>query len=270
VFCDKTVTGVRARLHSPGRVLAELTEVARDRRVGYAVLFDDDFAADRDRVSAICEGISTAALDLSWKSEARADELDGHLLEQMARAGCRLVAMGVESCHARSLDALGKGLEPGQIRAAFEAARRAGVDTLAYVLVGIPGETVADVLATADFCRDVGARWVQFSTLSPYPGTALHTDARRRGWLADRGPRNPVDAERHRPTLLAPPWTEHSLREALWRAHARFYLRPGFAFSLARGAVAGAPLRPLWEAGSAVSRWLAAEGLRLMVRRPAA
>jgi len=270
VFCDKAVSGARSRLHGAERVIDELTEVARDRRVGYAVLFDDDFAADRDRVATICEGVATAGLDLAWKCEARADAVDEALLRQMGAAGCRLVAMGVESAHGRSLERLGKELDPARTRAAFEAARRAGIDTLAYVLVGIPGETVGDVLATADFCREIGARWVQFSTLSPYPGTALHAQATRRGWLAAEGPRNPVDAERRRATLLAPPWTDRRLREALWRAHARFYLRPGFAWSLARGAAGGAPLGPVLRAGGAVSRWLAAEGLRLVVRRPAA
>ncbi len=267
VFCDKSVSGARPRHHGADRVVEELTEIAGDPRVGYAILFDDDFAADRARVEAICEGIGRAGLALHWKCEARADAVDAPLLRRMVAAGCRLLAMGVESRHARSLDLLGKGLRPAQLREAFAAAREVGLDTLAYALVGIPGETVDDVLATADFCREIGARWAQFSTLSPYAGTKLHAMALRNEWLVHSPVRNPVDAEESRPTLLAPPWTEGSLREALWRAHARFYLRPGFALTLARDAVGGAPLGPLWRAGSAVTRWMATEGGRVLISR---
>ena len=267
VFCDKTISGSRPRFHGAERVVDELRELADDPRVGYAVLFDDDFVADRERVEAICEGILGAGIQLPWKCEARVDAVDASLLATMYRAGCRLVAMGVESRHARSLERLRKGVSPGQIREAFAAARRVGVDTLAYVLVGIPGESAEDALATADFCCDIGARWVQFATLSPFPGTAIHREAVANGWLVHSEVRNPADAERRRPTLVAPPWTEETLRKVLWRAHARFYLRPGFAAELARGGMSGVNVGPLWHAGRGVAGWMAREGWRIAVSR---
>ena len=266
VFCDKTVTGARPRLHSAPRVVDELTAVAADPRVGYAVLFDDDFLADRGRVETICQGILDARLDLHWKCEARADAVDEPTLRLMRRAGCRMLAMGVESSRDDSLNWLGKGVSVRRIRTAFEAARRAGIDTVAYVLVGIPGETPEDVLSTAAMCRELGARWIQFSTLSPYPGTPLYAQAIRNGWLADSRVRNPADAERLRPTLLAPPWTEDRLRSALWRAHTAAYLRPRVAVDLARAIAGGAPIAPLARASGSLAGWMVSEGWRIAAR----
>ncbi len=267
LFCDKTVAGARPRLHGADRVVEELRQLHRDPRVGYAILFDDDFAADRERVESICEGLLSADVRLPWKCEARVDEVDRPLLRLMGRAGCRLVGMGVESRHPRSLEWLRKGVTVDQIRGAFGAARDAGIDTLAYALVGIPGESEQDAVDTAEFCGEIGARWAQFSTLSPLPGTPLHREATQRGWLAHSTVLNPADAERRRATLLAPPWTEESLRRALWRAHTRFYLRPRFAAGLARDGLGGLLVGSRWQAGRGVAGWLAREGLRIALSR---
>ncbi len=255
VFCDQDVSGAVPRLHSAARVVAELDESIRRHGARYAILFDDHFTADRERVLAICAGIRAAGLDVAWKCETRVDAVDAELLRAMRAAGCRAVAMGVESARPRSLEWLGKGTSPQQARAAFAACRAAGIDPLAYALVGIPREDPADALATARFCREIGARWVQFSTLSPFRGTPLYDQAVQNGWLAHSAVRNPADAERLRPTLLAPPWDEATLRRTLRRCYAAFYGRPGL---VAREAVAS--LRPgvrrtRARAALALGRW---------------
>ena len=234
VFCDKAVTGSLPRLHSPGRVVAEMEEIIQ-RGQRFAVIFDDEFTADGDRVAHLCESILSAGLDLHWKCEARADSVDLPLLQLMRRAGCRMVAFGVESSSAESLKFLRKGLDPHRSWQALRDCRQAGLDTLAYLLVGIPGETPRDVRRTVRLCKRAGASWIQLSTLSPYPGTDLHRLAVDNGWLQDTSIRNAADAEINRPTLVAPPWNQAGLQRALVQGHASFYLRPRW---LARTAIA--------------------------------
>jgi len=254
VFCDKSVTGRRPRLHSPRRVVAEMQAVA-GRGVRYAVIFDDDFTAGGDRVGHLCEAISSAGLDLHWKCEARADHVGLATLRRMRRAGCRMVAFGVESSSSRSLEFLRKGLDPDRTRRALEDCRRAGLDTLAYVLVGIPGETPRDVRRTVRFCRNAGARWIQLSTLSPYPGTDLFRTAGERGWLRETSVRNPADAETRRPTLVAPPWDPDTLRQALLWGHADFYLRPRWLAQTALSSCRPGQLRQRLPAAAQLGRW---------------
>lgn len=258
VFCDKSVGGNRPRRHSPERVLEELEAIVT-HGPGYAVFFDDDFTADRDRVTAICEGMIQREIPLQWKCESRADGLDTELLALMRRAGCTTVALGVESVRDESLRWLRKDLDAEQIRRAFDRCDASGLDVLAYALVGIPGETPADVDATVDFCRTHGARWVQFSTLSPYPGTPLFDQALEEGWLVHSTLRNPADAEKIRPTVVAPPWDLTTLGTTLTRAYARFYLRPGV---VARELRSG--LRDDWRSSlrsaAGFGGWIAREG----------
>lgn len=258
VFCDKAVTGEKPRLHSPGRVLEELHAIAEGAGPGFVVFFDDDFTVDPRRTAEICDGMVAAGLPLQWKCEARADGVDAELLHRMKRAGCTTVALGVESAADASLRWLRKDITREQLRRAFVACAEAGLDVLAYVLVGIPGETPADVADTVAFCRRHGARWVQFSTLSPYPGTALFDEALAEGWLVHSTVRNPADAERLRPTLVAPPWDLPTLGTTLLRAYASFYLRPGV---IARETTAG--LRNDWRgslrSATGFGRWMARE-----------
>ena len=265
VFCDKSVGGSRPRRHSARRVLAELEEIAT-AGPGYAVFFDDDFTAERERVVDICEGMIRRELPLQWKCESRADGVDADLLALMRRAGCTTVALGVESVRDESLRWLRKDLDVEQIRRAFELCRAADLDVLAYALVGIPGETPADVDATVDFCKDHGARWVQFSTLSPYLGTPLYDQAVREGWYVHSTLRNPADAEKMRPTVVAPPWDLTTLGITLTRAYARFYVRPGV---IAREV--GAGLRNDWRSAlrsvAGFGGWIALEGFIGMAHR---
>jgi len=226
IFCDKSVTGTVPRLHSSGRVLDDLADIIAAEHSGYVVFFDDEFTVDSQRVGEICEGILSRGFDLHWKCESRVDGLDPSLLPLMRRAGCRTIAMGVESASPASLLWLRKDVHPDQIRQAFEACRAAGIDTLAYALVGIPGEQPSDVRATVEFCRRIGTRWLQLSTLSPYAGTPLFDEALRQGWLVHSSLRNPADAETIRPTLVAPPWDLKTLGTTLLRSYVDFYVRP--------------------------------------------
>ena len=263
IFCDKTVSGSVPRLHSPDRVVDDLEAIVATEQADFVVLFDDEFTVDRQRVGAICEGMLSRGLDLHWKCEARADSIDPNLLPLMRRAGCRTIGMGVESASRASLRWLRKDIEPEQVRGAFEACRSADIDTLAYALVGIPGEGPQDVAATVDFCRDIGVRWLQLSTLSPYPGSPLFEEALQEEWLAHTTVRNPADAESLRPTVVAPPWDLTSLGTTLLRSYARFYLRPS---TLLREAAAARPSAARAHAAASLGRWFAAESFIGLVR----
>lgn len=257
-FCDKTVSGSRYRWHAPERVVGEVLEAERRHGLGYAVLFDDNFTLRRERVAAICEGLARAGTRLEWKCEARVDGVDPELLRLMRRAGCRTVAFGVESGHQKSLDRLRKAQSVARTREVFRQVREAGLESVAYVLLGIPGETPAESLASMDWCREIGADFVQFSTLSPFPGTPMYEEAVREGWLRTTRVRNPADAEEWRETLVPPGWTEEDLRRVVRSAYARFYFRPSYLARQAARAARGGALPVRARLGLRVARWWAA------------
>ena len=191
----------------------------REFGIGFINFYDDNFTLHRARVEAICEEILRRNLKMDWKCEGRVDGVDFELLSLMKKAGCRVVAYGVESGNAQSLALLRKDVSIEKSREAFAMTRRAGLRSLAYMILGVPGESPADVRKSIQFCRELQADYVQFSSLTAMPGTPISAQFEQISSV-----KNPMDRDRHRATLsdIDAPELQSLLREA-WVG---FYLRP--------------------------------------------
>lgn len=259
-FCDKTVSGSGWRARPALDVVNELQEIKERYGIGYVCIFDDNFTLKRRRVVEICEEILRRQLDIAWKCEARVDGIDEELAKLMARAGCRTVAFGVESGNQESLDFLKKDQELPRMHRAISACRAAGIETVAYVLVGIPGETPSSSLNTLQFALDADLDFIQFSTLSPFPGTELYDVAMREGWFRETTILNPADGEELRATLVPPGWTEEELGKTLRKMYGGFYLRPTYlARQAIRASRQGTLLRRA-QLGLRIAKWYLGRG----------
>lgn len=247
-FCDKSVHGARWRGREAEDVLEEVAQILRDWRPRNLVFFDDLFTVSRERALAIAEGMIRRGLSVRWKCEARVDEVDPEMLALLRRAGCRMIAFGVESANSHGLRYLRKGFEPERALRAFDDARRAGLRTVGYFTVGIPVETFEDALRTVRFALRLRPHYAQFSILSPYVGTPLHEEAVRSGAFAETEARSPFDRDLRRPAYLSANWPDEGrLRRIVRDAHRRFYLRPAFLASHAAELALGVPLREAWR-----------------------
>jgi len=250
-FCDKSVSGSHWRARSAEAVVDELETLVHRHNIGFVNFYDDNFTLHRGRVVGICEEILRRGLEVEWKCEGRVDGVDLPLLRLMRRAGCRTVAYGVESANPSTLALLRKDVTVEQAPEAFAATRAAGLRSLAYIILGAPGEDPAAVRRTIRFCHDIRADYVQFSTLVAMPGTPLFATHG-----SDRSVANPLDADLSRATVseLPPDVLAGLMREA-WGG---FYLRPGPMWRLGRDAVASGSLREGVRMAGALGRWLVA------------
>ena len=248
-FCDKSISGSQWRARCATDVVDEMEELV-DQGIGFVNFYDDNFTLHRRRVTAICEEILRRGLDIEWKAEGRVDGVDAELLRLMRRAGCRVVAYGVESGNASTLELLRKDVSIDKVRTAFSATRDAGIRPLAYIILGAPGEQRRDVENTIRFVREIGADYVQFSSLVAFPGTPLFEEY---GHRPGADVRNPVDGDASRKTITdLPPDELAALMRFAWRS---FYLRPEPMARLARDAVASGSLREAARLGVAMARW---------------
>lgn len=218
-FCDKSVSGSRWRARPAWHVVDEIEEM-RDRfGLRFINFYDDNFTLHRSRVVEICEEILRRGVDIEWKCEGRVDGVDTELLGLMRRAGCRVVAYGVESGNPQTLALLRKDITVEQSVAAFAATREAGLRSLAYMILGAPGEDAEAVRRSVAFCRQIGADYVQFSSLTAMPGTPLFAQHHQTASVT-----NPLDGDLERATLTDLPPDE--LRRLMRQAWTGFYLRP--------------------------------------------
>ena len=246
-FCDKSVSGSRWRARPADHVVDEMEMLARTG-TGFINFYDDNFTLQRKRVIAICEEILRRGLDVHWKCEGRVDSVDLPMLRLMRRAGCRVVAYGVESANEDTLALLRKDIRVDQVRGAFEDTRSAGLRSLAYMILGAPGEDEAAVRRSVAFCREIGADYVQFSSLVAMPGTPLFQQHRTSASV-----KNPLDGDLSRATLTD--MDEAELSQLMRQAWSDFYLRPRPLARLARDAWTSGSFGEAMRLGRALGRW---------------
>lgn len=260
VFCDKAVFGSKWRARSAANVVDEIELVRRDYGIDSIIFYDDLFTLDKKRVLEICQGIIDRKLKIEWKCEGRVNLADKETLTLMKKAGCSMIAYGVESGNQKGLDYLNKGTTVEQIRNAFELTKRAGIRPMAYFVLGIPVETYDDELRTIDFAKEIKPAYAQFSVLSPVPGTKLYDDAVRMGWYKEVEAKNPMDKDVNRPAIINENWDEEKLVRILREAHRRFYMSPWYIMERIKEVTSFKDFMRKAMAGMKILRWYISKG----------
>lgn len=230
-FCDKSVFGSTWRFRSAENIVDEIEEIVTKYKIYSIVIYDDLFTVNKKRIINVCRKILQKNLKINWKCEGRVDIINEEVLKWMKKAGCSMIAYGVESGNQKSLDYLNKKTTIPQIEKAFEMTRRVGIKTMSYFILGIPVETFEEALYTIDFAKKIKTDYAQFSILSPFPGTELYDEAVSKGWYREINAQNPMDKDLKRPVTISENWSEEKLKEIVKIAHRRFYLTPRYVTS---------------------------------------
>ncbi len=260
IFCDKAVFGSKCRMRSAENVLNEIGEILGRFKDISIIFYDDLFTLNKERVIRICQGILERRFKFDWKCEGRVDRIDREMLGWMKRAGCSMIAYGVESGNQAGLDYLGKNTKVEDIRKAFRLTRESGIGTMAYFILGIPVETFQDEIRSIEFAKEIDPDYVQFSILSPFPGTPLYNAAVKDGSYRELGVQSPADKDLKKPALVSLNWNEKSLNEIMHRAHQSFYFRPRYMIKRLASLSNLKDLGRLWGAGLKVLSWKVKKG----------
>lgn len=241
VYCFQLDPAREIRFRSVEDVLAEI-ELCLAQGYREIRFLDDAFTAERGRVLELCAGIRARGWRFPWFASSCVNQVDPELLAAMAEAGCWSILFGAESGVQRDLNALGKGSTPEQIRQAVAWAKAAGLHVVTPFLLGIPGQTRADVLATIAFACRLDSDVANLHAVSPFPGTALHERAAALGVLSDR-------AEDY--TFQGFAFVPHTLgRQEMAELRAlffrRFYTRPRLMLKKLKAARSPADFKGLW------------------------
>ncbi|HOC99804.1 MAG TPA: radical SAM protein [Myxococcota bacterium] len=173
-YCHQTL-GKRFRARSAESVLAELDEL--HGRFGYSEfeIVDDCFNLDRERMSAILEGIATRlpGARLHFPNGLRSDRLEPADIKLMRRAGTVSACFAIETATPELQKLIGKNLDIGKARAAIECAVSQGIFSTGFFMLGLPTETLDQATATIDFASNLPIHRAIFMLTTPFPGTPL-------------------------------------------------------------------------------------------------
>jgi anaerobic magnesium-protoporphyrin IX monomethyl ester cyclase len=143
-------------------VIKEIEGIAAD-----IILFsDDNFFVDIKRSEKICDLIIERKIKKRFIAQARI-EIAKHprLLEKAAKAGFKLLLLGLESPHDHILAQLNKGFTSDGIRKAFEVLRKYPIYCHGYFIYGNIGETEKEMMYISKFAKEIGVDSITYNKL---------------------------------------------------------------------------------------------------------
>lgn len=257
-FCSSPAFyGKNIRFRSAAKVIEELKEISA---LGYKEVFlrDETFTFNKQRVADICNGIIKNKLDLTWICSSRVDMADYETMKLMKQAGCHMIRFGVESGVQQLLDNICKSITIEQIEKAFLSAQKAGLDTHAHLMLGLPGETTATVKQTIEFVKKLNPSTVTFGIMTPFPGTRIFEELKMKnpkigdgsslnmGILHDKG-------------FYSSNFTSLSdalLASLIKEAYGKFYLRPAYVWQWIKRIKTPGELRRVFKAAFNLAQYI--------------
>jgi len=181
-FCGSTkFWGHHYKMRSAENILLEIEQRKSE---GYTtwIFYDDNFLANKKRVFDICSHLDGK---LKWECAGRAESLDKELCEELHRAGCRKVHLGIESLSQGALDRMNKKTTVEKMMRGVAIAESVGLSTFCLFLVGLPGDTIQDIQKTRE--NRLKSKITQYGPNIAWvlPGTNIHAKAKEQGFNDD-------------------------------------------------------------------------------------
>ena len=228
-FCVAPIhQGHKFRERSARAIVDEIERSHRELGVEFFYLWGDTVTLNVKTFTAFCDELIARQLPIQWFGNARADNLtDPAFVHRLKRAGCWMLALGIESESDEVRKDMVKRLERQKIQVAFRNMREAGIRSFAFFIFGYPGETLQTMEQTADYAIELDPDFANFYPAVPYPGTALYEKCAREGLLG-REANDWSRMEYSYYLLRGNGLDEAAVMQAINRAKRRFFLRPRY------------------------------------------
>ena len=186
-FCASKVTlALGYRKKSPKRCAEEVKYM---HSLGFKEfwLTDDIFTSDQKWAKEVCDTITATGVDMTWTctNGIRVESADEDLFKSLRKSGCYRVAFGFESGNDAVLKSFGKGGRATieQAGKAVQLARKTGIETIGYFLVGLSADTEESMNDTIEFARTLPLDMMKSGVAIAFPGTKMFNNYVEKGLI---------------------------------------------------------------------------------------
>jgi radical SAM superfamily enzyme YgiQ (UPF0313 family) len=226
-FCVAPIhQGHKFRERSARAIVDEMAHMRLHFGIRFFYLWGDTVTLNVKSFSAICEEIIARGLDVRWFGNARADNLqDPAFVDRLKRAGCWMLALGIETESEDTRRDMLKRLDGEKIRRALLNLRQSGIKSFGFFILGYPDEDLTAINRTIDYALELDPDFANFYPAVPYPGTELYRRARNEGLLTNE---DWSRMEYSYYLLEGNGINDRVVMGAVNRARRRFFLRPRY------------------------------------------
>ena len=173
------------RRRSQKNAVQEVFEII-DQGYNYIEIKDDIFTLHKEWVLDFCSMLAGNKHSIAWGCETRADCVDFPLMMEMKKAGCTNIKFGIEAGSDRVRNGiLGKQLKRHAIVRAFEDAKRVGLATMGYFILGSPSETHEEIRETMMLANEIDPDYAEFHLMFPIAGSRCFKQMLQNGVLRE-------------------------------------------------------------------------------------
>lgn len=168
-FCAKIDNNFQ--MQSARRTLDEIFFL--EEKYGYSafMIFDDCFTVDKRRLTQIANNLKHR--DYKFRCFSRSNLITENVCYDLARMGVVEVGIGVESGSEKVLNKNMKGTTPTMNSKAVELLHKYKIRVKAFIIVGLPGESIETVEETRNWLKNSKVDDVDFSIFQPMPGSDI-------------------------------------------------------------------------------------------------
>ena len=217
-FCSVTeLFGRKYRFRSTENVIEELSRHKRKQLFFY----DDNLTANPTRAKELCEGMIRLGLTAGWSAQTRVDVArDEELLRLMQRSKCFMLYIGLESVNPATLKAFNKQQKVEEIEECIRKLHKFNIMVHGMFITGADQDDPQTIRDTTEFALENRIDTVQFSMLTPIPGTRLYRQLDEEGRIFTKD-WSLYDA--HHVVFEPKNMTPYALQKETFKAMKRFY-----------------------------------------------
>ncbi len=222
-FCSVILLfGRKHRYNSVDRVMEEIRQNGLQ---GDHVFFcDDNFTANRARIKELCERMLAENIKLEWSAQVRVEAAqDPELLELMAKSGCYMVYVGLESINPATLKAYNKSQTVEGIKECVVNFHQHGIRVHGMFVFGSEEDHFQTIRDTVRFSRDLDVDSLQYLILTPVPGTPVYQELEAQNRIICR---DWSHYDGHHTVFTPRQFTAYELQKETDRAMKKFYSWP--------------------------------------------
>ncbi len=177
-WCSTAVYGQSYRRRSPARVAEELQFLQKTYQPDHIWFVDDVFTVSHKWLAAFRDEVKARGVSLPFECITRAERLSEEVIALLKDSGCFRVWIGAESGSQRILDAMDRRVDAQKVEAMIVEAKRQGIETGTFIMLGYPGETESDIQLTLDYLKRANPDLFTITIAYPIKGTGLYDDVK--------------------------------------------------------------------------------------------
>ena len=165
--------GRYVRFRSPKNLINEIKEV--ESKYGLkSIFFADDLFILNQKWLEDFSSIYKKEVNKPFVCSANVNTLDEEIIRLLKESGCHTVSFGIETGNENlRYELLNKRITNNQIEETGRLLKKYKLKFMTFNMIGLPGETVDDVLETIKLNIKIGTEYPRCSILTPYPGTQI-------------------------------------------------------------------------------------------------